>query len=133
MKYVLFILILFPFLGKSQQIKDTTVNIPISIARAIALDLNSCDSTRDVLKLVKKELSLTQQKVSIKDSIIINYIKKDSLYEDRLKNEQKKFETQTNWINDLQKQNTKLKNKNIATHGVYGFLITGLLIFFLTK
>jgi hypothetical protein len=107
MKYLLIILIsLLPIAVKSQ---DTSIKISTSTARRVAKDLVICDSTKAILEVTKEQLSLTEQKVVLKDSIISNHINKGLLYETRIQNEQDKFKIQGMWVEDLRKQNKKLK------------------------
>ena len=48
------------------------------------------------------------------------------MYEQRIKNEQDKFEIQGKFVKDLQKQNRRLKIKNIFTNTIFGITIGGL-------
>jgi hypothetical protein len=57
-----------------------TIKIPTPVAKQMAKDFISCDSTKAILQITKEELLLTQQKVVLKDNIILNYIIKDSMY-----------------------------------------------------
>ena len=89
MKY-LFILLFLPLFGKSQD----TVKIPTPIAKQIARELVGCDSTKAILELTKEQLTLTENKVYLKDLTIDMHVKKGDMYEERIKNEQLKFDTQ---------------------------------------
>ena len=103
-------LLLILFLILSVTLKSqTTINIPAPVAKNIAKELVGCDSAKAILKLTEEQLLLTEQKVTLKDSIISGYVQKDFLYEERIKNEQAKFDIQKNQIDDLKKQNRKLK------------------------
>jgi hypothetical protein len=106
MKY-LFILLFLPLFGKSQD----TVKIPYPVAKQIAKELVGCDSLKAIHELTKEQLTLTESKVVLKDSIISNHVQKGIMYEERIKNEQLKFETQGKWVDELRKQNKKLKAK----------------------
>jgi hypothetical protein len=130
MKYFLIILItLLPALAKSQD----TIKIPTQVAKQIAKELVSCDSLKAIHELTKEQLTLTEQKVILKDSIIVGYVQKDIMYEERIKNEQLKFETQGLWIKDLQKQNKKLKVKLTFTKITLSAIIGGLTYLYITK
>ena len=101
MKYLLIILIsLLPIAVKSQ---DTSIKISTSTARRVAKDLVICDSTKAMLEVTKEQLSLTEQKVVLKDSIIDQHIHKGIMYEARIQNEQDKFKIQGMWVEDLRK------------------------------
>jgi hypothetical protein len=108
MKKLLIILaFILPVTTKSQD----TIKIPILIAKSIAKELVVCDSTKAILDLTKQELSLTQNKVVIKDSIISNHIKKETIYKQVITNQEQKFDLQNQLITDLKSQNKKLKIK----------------------
>ena len=130
MKYFLIILItLLPVLAKSQD----TIKIPTQVAKQIAKELVSCDSLKAIHELTKEQLTLTEQKVILKDSIIAGHVQKGIMYEERIKNEQLKFETQGLWVKDLQKQNKKLRVKLTFTKITLSTIIGGLTYLYITK
>ena len=55
------------------------------------------------------------------------------MYEDRIKNEQAKFDTQNLFIKDLQKQNKKLKVKLTFTQIASSAVLGGLLYLYISK
>ena len=128
MKY-LFILLFLPLFGKAQD----TVKIPTPVAKQIARELVGCDSTKAVLELTKEQLTLTENKVVLKDSIISNYVQKGIMYEERIKNEQLKFDTQGKFVDILKNQNKKLKVKLLFTKITYSAVIGGLTYLYFTK
>jgi hypothetical protein len=126
MKYLLIILILLlPAVVKSQ---DTSIKMSTSTARRVAKDLVICDSTKAILELTKEQLSLTEQKVVLKDSIISNHVNKGIMYEMRIQNEQDKFKIQGLWVEDLHKQNKKLKTNLTFTKIVLSAALGTLII-----
>jgi len=126
MKYLLIILIsLLPIVVKSQ---DTSIKMSTSTARRVAKDLVICDSTKAMLEVTKEQLSLTEQKVVLKDSIISNHINKGIIYETRIQNEQDKFKIQGMWVEDLRKQNKKLKANLTFTKIVLSVALGGLIL-----
>jgi hypothetical protein len=126
MKYLLIILIsLLPIAVKSQ---DTSIKMSTSTARRVAKDLVICDSTKAMLEVTKEQLSLTEQKVVLKDSIISNHVNKGLLYEARIQNEQDKFKIQGLWVEDLRKQNKKLKANLTFTKIVLSVALGALII-----
>lgn len=144
MKYILIILVsLLSVLAKSQSIATydkngniyytDTVKIPTPIAKQIAKDLVSCDSTKAILELTKEQLTLTENKVTLKDSIISGHVQKGIMYEERIKNEQLKFDTQGLFVKQLQKQNKKLKVKLVFTKITLGGIVGGLTYLYFTK
>ena len=122
MKYILTLLLCLPLLVKSQD----TIKIPTPIAKQIAKDLVSCDSIKELHTLTIEELMLTQGKLILKDNIISNYVDKGIMYEERIQNEQSKFKVQELWVDDLRKENKKLKVKvlytKISMGAIIGFL-----------
>lgn len=108
--------------GKAQD----TIKIPTPIARQIAKDLTICDSTKAVLELTKEQLTLTEDKVVLKDSIVSSFKDKCATYDTMLANEKQKFEVQGAWVQDLRKENRKLKVKvlytKISMSAIIGFL-----------
>ena len=128
MKY-LFILLFLPLFGKSQD----TIHIPYHVAKQIAKELVSYDSTKAVLELTKEQLTLTEQKVVLKDSIISNHVQKGIMYEKRIKNEQLKFKTQGKFVDILKNENKKLKVKLVFTKVTLSAVIGGLTYLYITK
>ena len=112
MKQLLTILLLI--LATSSKAQDT-IKIPVPAARQIAKDLTICDSVKAVHELTVKQLTLTEDKVVLKDSIINSFKEKCIMYDTMLVNEQKKFEVQGRWVEDLRKENKKLKVKVLYT------------------
>lgn len=111
MKYVLTLLFCLPFFVKSQD----TIKIPTPVARQMARELSICDSLKDVHELTKKQLTLTEGKVILKDSIIDSFKQKCVMYDTMLVNCENKFLVQKAWTEDLRKENRKLKVKLIYT------------------
>ena len=108
MKQLLIILaFILPVVAKSQD----TIKIPASIAKTIARELVSCDSAKAILTLTKEQLTLTENKVILKDSIISNHVKKEDVYKQVITNQDQKFELQGQWVTELKNQNRKLKAK----------------------
>jgi hypothetical protein len=111
------------FTSKSQQIghydslgnvtyyTEDTIKLPYSVAKKVARELVSCDSAKAILDLTKEQLTLTENKVVLKDSIISNYIKKEDVYKQVITNQDQKFELQGQWVTELKNQNRKLKAK----------------------
>jgi len=112
---------------------EDTVKLPYSVAKAVAKDLVTGDSAKAVLELTKEQLTLTEQKITLKDSIISNHVQKGIMYEERIKNEQAKFDVQGLFVKDLQKQSKKLKAKLVFTKITLGAIIGGLGYLYITK
>jgi hypothetical protein len=125
MKQLLTILFLALAIASKAQSQDT-IKIPVPAARQIAKDLAICDSIKAVHELTKEQLVLTEDKVVLKDSIISSFKDKCATYDTMLANEKQKFEVQGAWVQDLRKENRKLKVKvlytKISMSAIIGFL-----------
>ena len=131
MKYILIILMLLPIFGNAQT--QDTVHIPSHVAKLIVKDLVSGDSAKAELKLANEHIDLMHQKVNLKDSIISGHVQKGIMYEDRIKNEQLKFDTQQKWVDQLRKDNKKLKAKLFFTRMLSTAIVGGLAYLYITK
>jgi len=125
MKKLLLILLLCPLVTLSQD----TVKVPTPIAKSIVKELVSCDSLKAIHKVTVEELDLTKQKVAVQGEIVKSLENKGIMYEQRITNEQEKFKVQGLWLEDLRKQNKRLKVKirfmqiaGVAIGGVLGYL-----------
>lgn len=139
-KLLIIILLTLPLLAKAQRVPEydslgnltyyveDTIELPLSVAKQVAKDLVICDSTKAILELTKEQLSLTENKVILKDSIISNYIKKEDVYKQVITNQDQKFELQGQWVSELRKQNKILKSKLSFTR-VTTILIVGFITF----
>jgi len=129
MKQLLIILaFILPSIVKSQD----TIKIPTPIAKTIAKELVGCDSVKAVHELTKEQLILTKNKVVLKDSIILNYVKKEDIYKQVITNQEQKFDLQGQWVNELRKQNKTLKVKLTFTR-IISILFTGFITYIYIK
>jgi len=129
MKQLLIILaFILPSIVKSQD----TIHIPTYVAKTMAKELVSCDSAKAILELTKEQLSLTENKVVLKDSIISNYVRKEDIYKQVITNQEQKFELQGQWVNELRKQNKTLKAKLTFTR-IISILFTGFITYIYIK
>jgi len=119
MKYILIILFCLPAIVKSQD----TIKIPVPAARQIVKDLTVCDSLKAIHEYTSKQLILTESKVMIKDSIIDSFKQKCSMYDTIVANEQKKFEVQKSWTEEVRKENKGLKARLLYTKISMGAII----------
>lgn len=131
MKYILIILMLLPVFGNAQT--QDTVRIPAPVAKLIVKDLVSGDSAKAELKLAVEHINLLDTKLILKDSIISGHVQKGVLYEERIKNEQLKFDAQQKWVDQLRKDNKKLKAKLIFTRMLGTAIVGGLGYLYFTK
>lgn len=125
MKYLIIILLLVTSLTTKAQ---DTIKIPYPIAKQIAKDLVVCDSAIATLVLVTQQLSLTEQKVVFKDSVISNHVNKGLMYKTIITNQDQKFELQGKWITDLEKKNRSLRAKLTFTQ-IISTIFVGLITY----
>jgi hypothetical protein len=130
MKYIIFILLFLPLFGYSQQ---DTIKIPSPVAKQIVKDLISGDSAKAELLLCNENVNLLKQKITFKDSIISSHIQKGILYEERIKNEQQKFEVQGVYVKSLERDLKKIKVKFLFTKITLVSIIGGLTYFYIKK
>jgi hypothetical protein len=133
MKNLLFIILVLPGFAFAQTAPQDTVKIPTPVAKQIVKDLIGGDSAKAELKLATEQIVLLNQQLILKDSIISGHAQKGIMYEDRIKNEQLKFETQGLWVGDLQKQNKKLKTRLTFTKIIGGIIVGSLGYLYITK
>jgi len=125
MKLIISILLIFCSFNLNAQSPDT-IKIPAPVAKEIAKDLIKGDSAKVELALTKTQLNLTEEKVKLKDDIISIHTQKDSLYERSIKNEQSKNDIQGMFVEQLRKDNKRLKSSKtwieIIGTAIIGFL-----------
>jgi transketolase len=100
---ILFGIILFSITVYSQDTSDA-ICMPTDVAKQIAEDLIVGDSAKAMLVLTEEELSITKDKLSFKDSIILISKMKEINLNDQLRNEKKKTEAYTALYEDSKKQ-----------------------------
>lgn len=111
----------------SQTDTDTTYVrcLPEPMLRMILNDLVSGDSAKSMLTLAEYEIDLLKDKISIQDSIILNYKIKEENY-NRIISENRTFEILENHIKILDEQIKVQKRKNnirtVSSLGLIGTL-----------
>jgi len=128
----LFSIVVALLLSTTTQAQDT-IKIPAPVAKQIVLDLISGDSAKAELGLVQQQLTLTNKVVVLKDSIISNYVQKCNIYDERITNEQAKYNVQGLYVKQLEKSNKKLKIKLIFTKIVSIAVAGSISYFYLIK
>jgi hypothetical protein len=99
----------------------------------IAKDLIKGDSAIALLKVKEDQLTLTEKKVIVKDSIISVYKLKELNYVNQYNNERSKVEGWQNQYSELQKEHKKLKVKYRFTQLLSYAIIGGLGYLYITK
>lgn len=100
--------------------------LPVSTFKKIAQDLLKGDSAMAELKLVNEQLSKTEEKVTLKDSVISTMVIKESNFVSIIDDQNKKYEvleTYTKKIEfQLKKEKVKGKFKTILGGGIIAVL-----------
>ena len=99
----------------------------------IAKDLIKGDSALALLKVKEDQLTLTEKKIVVKDSIISVYKRKELNYVNQYNNERSKVEGWQTQYSELQKEHKKLKVKYRFTKILSYAIIGGLGYLYITK
>lgn len=120
--------LLFVSLIASSQ-TDTSTNtkcFPIPVVRQIMKDIVSGDAAKEQLKLTEAQLSETEKKVVLKDSVIYTLRLKEANYITMVDAEKQKFQIMETYSKklewDLKKEKVKGKFKSILGTGVIAVL-----------
>ena len=132
-KLLMLIIIVASKLTAFSQIDTTYTNIkcfPIPVVKMIIKDLLSGDSAKSLLVLTEKQLSETENKVSLKDSIISSMKVKEINYNTVINSEKEKYFTLSTYTKTIE---VKLKIANVKNKfkSIVSVVIIGALGFFL--
>jgi hypothetical protein len=140
MKYILTILISLFSLTAIAQPPQESVCMPVEIAKQVAQDLVIGDSAKAMLTVALDELDLTKEKLSFKDSLILNARLKELNLKDQIRicEEQNKnynllYEDAKKQYAVLAKKHKRLKAKKTFIEIVGTSIIGGLVYFYITK
>lgn len=136
MKQLLTILTLFFTLTANAQlvgIKDTVldttkIQIPAWVAKQIILDLSSGDSAKATLKVTGSILKLTEQKVTMQDSLIKVYIVKNQTYAQQILLYKEKEKKYIDYTKTLKTDVKKAKFKNHLASGAGMLVVLGIIL-----
>ena len=114
MKHLILIVSLFLSLTSYAQpakvaVDTNSVCMPVDVARQVAADLVIGDSAKAMLALTETELDLTKQKLSYKDSLILNGKLKEINLLEQVKNEKFQKEYYISLYNASEKNYTNLE------------------------
>lgn len=122
-------LLCLPFSSQAQD----TIRIPVPVAKEIVKDLIKGDSVKAELGLIKQRLTLTEDKVTVRDSIIKTYQYKVKDYLTQISSEQAKANYYQKEYKSLAKTNKKLQAKLTFTRVSTGILVGILTYMYITK
>lgn len=133
-KLTVLISLLFVSLIASSQ-TDTSTNtkcFPIPVVRQIMKDIVSGDAAKEQLKLTEVQLSKTEKKVVLKDSVIYTLRLKEANYITMVDAEKQKFQIMESYSKklewDLKKEKVKGKFRSILGTGVIAVLTVLLIV-----
>lgn len=106
---------------------------PISTAKSIAKDLLRGDSAMAELKLANEQITKLEEKVSLKDSVIVTMQKKEENYQTIIKSQDEKYQVLDNHTKNLELQLKKEKVKNKFKNVIGGGLIAILSVFLIIQ
>lgn len=121
--------ILISSLTAFSQTDTSKICLSHEVVTKIAIDLVSGDSAKAELKETKELLTLTEQKVSLKDSIITTYETKETNYKNQIHYYKEKERIYVDRIGVLENKNRNLKLAVKALGGTT--IICGLLVILL--
>lgn len=106
--------------------------LPISTFKSIAKDLLQGDYAKAELKLANEQINKLEEKVSLKDSVIVTMQKKEENYETIIKSQDQKYQVLENHTKNvellLKKEKVKNKFKNIVGGGIIAILSVFLIV-----
>jgi len=116
--------------------KDTVTN-PLPVAQPVlvsaAKDLVELDGAKQIIVLKDSSINTLESQVSLKDTIISKYVKKETTYKNIMMNQETQIKDWKFQYNTLQMQNAKLKAKNKFTKIGAGLITGGLIYLMLAK
>ena len=113
--------------------KVPTKCFPIPTVKLIVKDLMSGDSAKAQLKLVEQQLVETENKVIMKDSVIVLLRDKETNYQIIIDAQDKKYQVLENHIDKVEWKLKKAKLKNTVTSILSGTLMAALALLLIAK
>jgi len=113
--------------------KVPTKSFPIPTVKLIIKDLMSGDSAKAQLKLVEQQLVETENKVVMKDSVIVLLRVKETNYQTIIAAQDKKYEVLENHIDKVEWKLKKAKVKNTFTSILSGTIMAALSLLLIAK
>lgn len=105
---------------------DSPITLPASILRKTIIDLELGDAAKKENTILYSNIRLLNTKLSLKDSIITSFGKKENYYNGIISNHQQINIENLKFITQLQNDNKKLKAKNTWNKIIYYGIIGGL-------
>ena len=116
--------------------KDTVTN-PLPVAQpvlvSVAKDLVELDGAKKVIVLKDSSIATLETQVSLKDTVISKYVKKETTYKNIMMNQETQIKDWKYQYNNLYLANQKLKFKNKLTKIGAGVVVGGLVYLMIAK
>jgi len=135
-KLILFLILLCSFItyGQITPPKDTSnISIPYNMAQQMLLDLNEYDKLKELSILDKEEIKQYNSKITLLESSLLLWEKKDNLNQQIITGVEEKFDIINNQNDGLRKDIKKLKAKNTFITILGGTILTTLTVFMAIK
>lgn len=113
---------------KTVVLDTTKLQIPAWVAKQIMLDLSSGDSAKATLKVTEGILKLTEQKVTMQDSLIKAYIAKNQTYAQQILLYKEKEKKYVDYTKTLKTDVKKAKFKNNLAAGAGMLVVLSLIL-----
>ena len=112
--------------------EDSVVVLPYNIAQQIAEDLIKYDHCTEILDWTNRALDLANEKIAKQDSLIKQSTEKSILCRKQVDAQSQKINIYVTGLEDLQKQNEKLKrNQRWLGAGCGAAILTTILVLFI--
>jgi len=112
--------------------EDSVVVLPYNIAQQIAEDLIKYDQCTEILNLTNESLELANEKIAKQDSLIQQSTQKSILCRKQVDVQSQQLSIYVTGLEDLQKQNEKLKrNQRWLGAGCGAAILTTILVLFI--
>lgn len=107
--------------------------LPVATFKEIAKDLLRGDSAKAELKLANEQISKLEEKVSLKDSVIVTMQQKEENYKTIIGAHEQKFSTLENYTKSVELKLKKEKVKNKFKSFIGGTLVAVLTVMLIVK
>jgi hypothetical protein len=107
--------------------------LPVSTFKEIAKDLLKGDSAKAELKLANEQIVMLEQKVALKDSVIVTMQQKEENYKTIIGAHEEKFSTLENYTKSVELKLKKEKVKNKFKSFIGGGLVAVLTVLLVIK
>ncbi len=119
--------------SNKKPIQEPVKCLPVSTFKEIAKDLLRGDSAKAELKLANEQIVKLEEKVSLKDSVIVTMQQKEENYKTIIGAHEQKYSTLENYTKSVELKLKKEKVKNKFKSFIGGTLVAVLTVFLVIK